>query len=369
MEYKLNEKLIKDLREGRIALKHNMKDEELLKEVIKVAFPNDRDTPKGTTTYYFKTKINQNWWFSSTTTLPTVPLLDFIEKEEYKLPEKWCIKRNKENSEIVNDYFNKKLNTKAPYNFTSDKKYVYSDITESIDCCSSKPKDYTEITFEQFKKHVLNNTKTIDKEIIGYKAPKDLFNGKVKEGHLFVYRHNSYGVDYYSAAGTYLDLPFDIVSDWKPVYKNDYQLGQFLFIKKDICEGADKDNIIEITNLQTYWIGGRNLKTTRTLGFNPSKHPNSYRLATEDEVKQYKEKVLTLSNGKTIKISKGKIEVIGVGSIEIKLDDLRRLRQPISFLNQWDVTLQSATYKIGYWENVTLSDIKLIIKEYEELNK
>jgi len=237
MEYKLNEKLIKDLREGRIALKHNMKDEELLKEVIKVAFPNDRDTPKGTTTYYFKTKINQNWWFSSTTTLPTVPLLDFIEKEEYKLPEKWCIKRNKENSEIVNDYFNKKLNTKAPYNFTSDKKYVYSDITESIDYCSSKPKDYTEITFEQFKKHVLNNTKTIDKEIIGYKVPFDISNGW-KKGDVAI---TTTADKEYWISNKYGRIPKEIVETWEPVYKTS-------------------------------------------------------------------EKVLTLSNDKTIKISKGKIE-------------------------------------------------------------
>lgn len=304
MEYKLNEKLIKDLREGRIALKHNMKDEELLKEVIKVAFPNDRDTPKGTTTYYFKTKINQNWWFSSTTTLPTVPLLDFIEKEEYKLPEKWCIERNKENSEIVNDYFNKKLNTKAPYNFTSDKKYVYSDITESIDYCSSKPKDYTEITFEQFQKYVLNNTKTMDKEIIGYKAPKDLFGGRVKEGHLFIYRHKSCGVDYYSAEGTYLDLPFDIVSDWEPVYKTS-------------------------------------------------------------------EKVLTLSNGKQVKIRKGEIlAVLDSISSKIELSELITLLKPnLSRLKDWKIELSDATYKIGCWENITLADIKLIIKEYEELNK
>ena len=100
------------------------------------------------------------------------------------------------------------------------------------------------------------------------------------------------------------DLPFDIVSDWEPVYKTS-------------------------------------------------------------------EKVLTLSNGKQVKIRKGEILAVldSIGS-KIELSELITLLKPnLSRLKDWKIELSDATYKIGCWENITLADIKLIIKEYEELNK
>lgn len=297
MEYKLNQQLIKDLREGRISIDKNLKDWELLRQVLETAFPNGRRLiGYGKNNHYYAWNCPGDWYGTIITTDNPISLLDFIEKEEYKFPEKWCIERNKENSEIVNDYFNKKLNTKAPYKFTSDKKYVYSDITESIDCCSSKPKDYTEITFEQFQKYVLNNTKTMDKEIIGYKVPFDISNGW-KKGDVAI---TTTADKEYWISNKYGRIPKEIVETWEPVYKTS-------------------------------------------------------------------EKVLTLSNDKTIKISKGKIEAQGR---DIPIESIEKLLRPyLSTVGGWGVELKDAKYKIGCYENVALADIKLIIKEYEELNK
>lgn len=80
------------------------------------------------------------------------------EKENFVLPDLWCIKRNDNNTELITNYFNKlhnfnyyelKYNTFNPYLY-------HSKISGKGSSSNSVPKYYTEITFEQFKKYVLN---------------------------------------------------------------------------------------------------------------------------------------------------------------------------------------------------------------------
>lgn len=85
-------------------------------------------------------------------------------EEESKLPEKWCIKRTKENSTIINkwntDHPLFKEQKRAPSFSIINSDYFYSDRSHT----NNKDSDYIEITFEQFKKYVLeenNNSKFI----------------------------------------------------------------------------------------------------------------------------------------------------------------------------------------------------------------
>jgi hypothetical protein len=97
----------------------------------------------------------------------------FIVKEpEFVLPEKWCVLRNLDNYSIINNWFLK--NQTKNWVITENKGYLYSTILNGhwIMSDSNKEKDYTEITFEQFKQFVLKEETAIefgnkiDKEII-----------------------------------------------------------------------------------------------------------------------------------------------------------------------------------------------------------
>jgi len=72
--------------------------------------------------------------------------------EKFKLPKKWCIRQNTD--QIVCDWFNKKFNLNAALNGSF--KYINSDGWYCDDNHDMEYGDYTEITFEQFKRYVLN---------------------------------------------------------------------------------------------------------------------------------------------------------------------------------------------------------------------
>lgn len=323
MNYNLNKKLIEELGEGRIAIDNtgNLKLD-LLKAIMKEAFPTYKlfNCLGGIDTYYFKTTgILHIWESSIKTDLPTVSLLDFIKKE-WQLPEKWCVKVTKENAEIIGDFYDKRsfkgykkyilANDIGKY-YTSHNKIsknsIFSNAPGSNHDLSQPNAEFPEITFEQFQKYVLNNTKMENKkEIVGWKIDKK---------------------DYLHAANCISTL-----------------------------ENIKEDTILT----ESEW--SRSLKKLREAGVLD---------LWFKEVYTTKEKVLTLSNGKQVKIRKGEILAIldSIGS-KIELNSLTALLRPFfSQLKNWPVELTDAKYKIGCWENVTLADIKLIIKEYEELNK
>ena len=80
------------------------------------------------------------------------------ESDNFVLPEKWYCKRTKENSKILNEWNNRKYNTgafceKGEGCMFSDKNYSTFNLTNYG--------DYQEITFDQFKKYVLNKSEVI----------------------------------------------------------------------------------------------------------------------------------------------------------------------------------------------------------------
>ena len=76
----MNEKLIKQLREGTIALKNDGTLDEL-KKVLRYAFPNDASESKGLTNYYFASEDKNYWFLNNTTDLPTYSVKKFLKPE------------------------------------------------------------------------------------------------------------------------------------------------------------------------------------------------------------------------------------------------------------------------------------------------
>lgn len=151
---------IQDLAEGKCAVKNDGTLEEL-KKVIMRAFPEDRDVPKGTFQFYYASqKARSGWNCSSSTDMPYQSVKDFLE-EEFVLPERWCIKRNPKNYMIVNEWMNKHHNVgKNDLSLYCDPSgYVNNVNTSKVDT-GDKDGPFTEITFEQFKKHIMKQTST-----------------------------------------------------------------------------------------------------------------------------------------------------------------------------------------------------------------
>lgn len=98
-----------------------------------------------------------------------IPVSEFIRLgiiDEFVLPEKWKVLRTKDNYKIINEWFVKNGygNPFISYAYIGINRYKNNYHSED-----SQLIDYTEITFEQFKKYVL---KDMDKKIIGYKCIK-----------------------------------------------------------------------------------------------------------------------------------------------------------------------------------------------------
>lgn len=77
------------------------------------------------------------------------------EKEDFVLPYKWCIKNG--NQDVV-DFFNRYGINKGIYTASelSNNYAHFPSVLERYTTNKYKQKGYTEITFEQFKKYVLN---------------------------------------------------------------------------------------------------------------------------------------------------------------------------------------------------------------------
>ena len=76
----MNEKLIKQLREGTVAVKNDCTIDELNK-VLKYAFPNDYTKSNGNRKYYFKHYDANIWMWGEKTDLPTHSVKEFLKPE------------------------------------------------------------------------------------------------------------------------------------------------------------------------------------------------------------------------------------------------------------------------------------------------
>lgn len=167
---KFNKELIEKLQRGEIALEYDGKSLDELKAILKEAFPCDDSPILGRCKYYLT--INKaNWWPNATTNLPTKPIKDFILQE---FPEKWAIKLYPEVREWVNDNTNNgyKYDSKDAY-FHFPNYYDFNSFKGGWHTAAYVKENYTLITLEKFKEHIL-------KEKTMYKyTPQYVKNNKI----------------------------------------------------------------------------------------------------------------------------------------------------------------------------------------------
>ena len=81
---KLNKQLIEQVAKGDVAIDNTGNPNlELLRAVLKEAFSRDYSITNGNSQFYRKMKGFKQWYGTNDTYLSTIPLLDFLEKEEY----------------------------------------------------------------------------------------------------------------------------------------------------------------------------------------------------------------------------------------------------------------------------------------------
>jgi len=149
-----------------------------------------------------------------------VPELDYLIQEG-KFPEKWCIKLN--NQEVV-DYCNK-YGKVPPYKISLSSVYAHFPAFKHLgaDCTTTSEikEGYTKITFEQFKKYILNKNE-MNKKIVGYKSPKNLYNNNIKIGDILKLKYGEETKWYItSPSKETFNLPKEIVEAWEPVYEEE----------------------------------------------------------------------------------------------------------------------------------------------------
>lgn len=136
---------------------------------------------------YFKRKRGFTWLSVSRPELES-QLITLDELEErlfpFTLPEKWCIKITEESRETVKAYFDN-LCPEWSYNYNLG--LLYSNkpcIGRGIQTSDGYDlNDCTEITFEQFKKHVLKQSDmtTVEKKVYDYAVSVDWDDNKLSE--------------------------------------------------------------------------------------------------------------------------------------------------------------------------------------------
>jgi hypothetical protein len=166
---KLNKQLIEKVAKGDVAIDNTGNPNlELLRAVLKEAFPQDKDISHGKA-HFFQTVEGKYWSGHYKTSLPTIPLLDFLEKEEaFPLDDFGVLVENSNGKEIVDYLVSKGFKNPSNYvgNVVNSAYYFIESKYNFIKCNFKNPTSKT-YTLQQLKQLDMQ-----DKEIIGYKLIK-----------------------------------------------------------------------------------------------------------------------------------------------------------------------------------------------------
>lgn len=318
--------------------------------------------------------------FKHNPTLLTLEEWDSIvnPKQEFVLPEKWHVKVTKENQEILTKWKNDI--SKGVFNHSA---IMYNYITyDGSGDDGRNLKGYTEITFEQFKQYVIKEKMyTIEQikeqkiavkinSIKEYKILSQNFetiencNLDYEDFKTFCwYAHvSNKGLRYNSSSWVGLS-EYKIIEFNQVIFEN---MKQEEIVGYEVPYNLFDDKVLKGDLFIKHQLGCK--------GYVPkNRQLNEYILPKEivetwEPVYKTKEQTYTLSNGKEVTITKDYVVCAGES---VKIEKFKELAQITSKLNNtfhtWSLSLTEATFKIGCWEDVKLSDIQQIIKIYESL--
>lgn len=279
-------------------------------------------------------------------------------------PNKWyTIPRTQEEKDLLLDFVNKTCHYSEGFkDYINSYIPVFNDLVfvDGYIKTSEKLKNYTQIPFEDFKTIKLNQ-----KHVIGYKLNDEKFiplvekitgisNLKAIEDSL---ENLSWVKDAVRTLNKYnlLDLLFTPVYEkTKEVFKtDDWVVGWF-----NDSTNQEYDKIAwQIGKIQNDWVYVKGKSHNCEL--------KNIRKATQEEINLALKLNITLSNGKPVRLtSKG----LNVEGYVIQIKKLKKLLNPnLTTLNNWDVEITNVTYKIGCYNDITKSDIQLIINTFNQL--
>lgn len=196
-------------------------------------------------------------------TLSTEEEYNIQEGIEWKLPEKWGIKRTLETDKVITDFINNYSKRDHCY-FSSNTNCPYLHYIKETSSSSKLKEGYTEITFDQFKKYVLKET--MEKEIIGYKLKEDCKQyeeavKKLADKHVLNWwdnnAQNNLNKDKYNFASGDLKNPKHLCSIlnnagvldlwFEPIYKEEEKILYFGEVKFTIQDNIAKTQYGDVT--------------------------------------------------------------------------------------------------------------------------
>lgn len=217
---KINQELIKRLKRGEIAIDNSGNPNvKLLRAVLKEAFPTLFTSIEGLSKWYYKSNYGNYWTnCSNSINLPTIPLNDFLEKEQFPKDDFGVIVENNNGKEII-DYLVSKgfrdIFDKNPRDAKNNGIYSIfkgiKDIYYAAPGFSSLNKRYT---LQQLK-NLENNME--NKEITHYKILKDVWglNGQRWRVGEILHTTNSESLPYFKETGLINNTNY-----FEPVYKS-----------------------------------------------------------------------------------------------------------------------------------------------------
>ena len=298
-----------------------------------------------TTKYYPKQKYYGKGGFAS---------LDYFKKnnytiikfnqiefmEEFVLPETWFIKSTPENYEVIKKWLIENDHSGSNWCFYSsnDNRYLTYRFTHSEDCDYLISKGGSEITFEQFKKHVLKENNMSNKTIIGYKLIKPEYREAVFSisnlANIETFEHYkslecSSNIEGYDKAIVKLQNAKVFNLWFEPIYKKEeeYKVGDYITVTKERKGfNGELGKTYKILKLNGYLL-------IYADGYSISKKEVGIRLAIPEEIEAAQQIELTIGDKFTkVIITKNKIlaenKEIAIEGLKNILEDFKPNRYP-----------------------------------------
>ena len=313
-------------------------------------------------------KIENKAW-----SLPYDVFTLYKEKDKFVLPEEWEIMRDKNNYLVINAWMNKHHN-REPKNYG----YYEDDhgIVNNVNLHKSCSKEYTEITFEQFKEYVLNQPKqeTMKKEDFTIEGSEALKKAFVEESGLTDNYLTPWNTSAYMCARAGGQKGFDAVLLKGSTRPNHFVLPQdwdkaLQYVKEFFEEPKYKVGDWVIST-QKFMGAQQILKIDDVGDYVLSKQLNTFaedvvRLATPKEIESAKTKTFKLGEYTAV-VDKDKVTIDGRGSLThgqcIELVDKLRLK---SFtIGGFEIHGREMLVHIGCVKNVPFKDM---VKVYDYL--
>jgi len=414
---------------------------------------------------------NNNSSLSSFSNSPTLITLEEWDEcvNGFKLPEKWCVKDCEEVNKWASEQFKYSCNIiyDHSYLYIDQSKFPHNSCYRFASIAYGKEHGYTEITFEQFKEHVLKqknnmidfkvkgtslpfipkgtecrtkyfndstlNTKFLgdytdlvsfgskeykndvyilcdnidyngdnyfmikesdiiklakeqnmsNKEIIGYKAPYDLFGGNIKANTIYKPVASKNNIVYAATIngkvvdGGQTNMPKEIVETWEPVYKEEFKVGDWVKLvgvsPEEWVKEMDKflNKIVKLNH-----INGRIIDFEGSEGWSYLLE-NISRKATEEEILSVQKELLfggvkfTIKKGEDFAITQyGKITKEEIKNAINYIENppcLIGYKLTIHINNAHNpINSPMGIFKIGFGcESGTLDELKEILKAFD----